>query len=161
VREYKHPDDALRRERAARRAEPAQAPADAMLALQRSAGNRAVSGMLARDKAGEKAPEDTATSTTTQLGDLGVIPLDSASWDANGKEVHIIFGQGPIVSAFMNAFAKGRPLDPAWVSSPVAKSTMTGALIASANVSGESEGKAGLVSATINFEKVEHDFVKR
>ena len=132
-----------------------------MLALQRSAGNRAVSGMLARDKTGEKAPEDTATSVTTQLGDLGVIPLDSASWDANGKEVHIIFGQGPIVTAFMQAFTAGRPLNPAWVSSPVAKSTLTGALISSAHVSGESGGKSGLVSATINFEKVEHDFVKK
>jgi hypothetical protein len=58
----------------ARRADPA--PAAAMLALRRSAGNRAVSGMLARDK-DEKAPDDTATATntTSQLGDLGVIPL--------------------------------------------------------------------------------------
>lgn len=143
-------DEAQRR---GRRSDPAEAPpTDAVLALQRTAGNRAVTGMLARDK----APQDTATSTTSQLGDLGVVPLDAASWDANGKEVHIVFGQSEIVTKFMHAYTEGRALDPAWISSPVAKSTLTGALISQAQLS----ERTGLVSASLNFEKVEHDFVK-
>jgi hypothetical protein len=116
--------------------------------------------MLARDK-DPKAPDDNATSVTSQLGDLGVIPLDSARWDANGKDIHIVFGQGPIATEFMQAYTEARPLNPAWVSTPAAKSTMTGALIAQASLSGPGGGKDGLVSATINFEKVEHAFVKR
>jgi hypothetical protein len=57
--------------------------------------------------------------------------------------------------------SSARPLDPAWVSTPAAKSTMSGALIAQANLSGPSGGKDGLVSATISFEKVQHEIVKR
>lgn len=160
VRRYKADEDAVDRGHHARQADAARAPADRLLDLQRSAGNHAVAGLLARDK-DPRAPDDTATSVTSQLGDLGVIPLDAATWDANGKDVHIVFGQGPIVTGFMEAFRRGRPLDPAWVSTPAAKSTMTGALIAQAHLSGPSGGKDGLVNATINFEKVEHDFVKR
>jgi hypothetical protein len=138
-------------QRAGRAAAPAPAPADAVLALQRGAGNRAVSGILARDP---KAPEDTATNTTCQLGDLGVIPLDSVNWDRNGKEVHIVVRNSPIASAFMQAAATGKLLDPAWVSSPVAKSTLTGALLSNAQLNED------LIAATVNFEKVEHEFLK-
>lgn len=160
MRSYKADEDDVARRHDAPRSAAARAPVDRLLDLQRSAGNHAVAGMLARDK-DPKAPDDNATSVTCELGELGVIPLDSASWDANGKDVHIVFGQGPIATKFMEMFTRGRPLNPAWVSTPAAKSTMTGALIAQAHVSGESGGKDGLVSATINFEKVEHDFVKR
>jgi hypothetical protein len=160
VRSHKADEDALERRHDAPRVAAARAPADALLDLQRSAGNHAVAGLLARDK-DPKAPDDNATSITSQLGDLGVVPLDAANWDANGKDVHIVFGQGPIATRFMQAFTRGRPLDPAWVSTPAAKSTMTGALIAEAHLSESSGGKDGLVNATINFEKVEHDFVKR
>jgi hypothetical protein len=162
VRRYEqHPHDGVERGHDARRADAARAPADTLLDLQRSAGNHAVAGMLARDKDPKAPDNNNATSITTQLGELGVIPLDSASWDANGKDVHISFGQSPIVSDFMQAFRAGRPLNPAWVSTPAAKSTMTGALIAQAQLSGPSGGEDGRVNATINFEKVEHEFVKR
>jgi hypothetical protein len=132
---------------------PAPPPADALLALQRGAGNRAVTGMLARDK--DKAPEDTATSTTAQLGDIGVIPLDSASWDMPAKEVRIAFIGGRIGAKVMQASAEGKPLDPSWVSSPAAKSTLTGAIISSAQVDGDR------IYAGVSFEKVDHEFVKR
>lgn len=161
MRTHHHPEDSAERERARRRSDAAAAPGDAVLALQRSAGNHAVAGLLARDKT-DAAPEDSATSVTSQLGDLGVIPLDFANWDSNGKDVHIAFADGPITTQFMEAFTKGHALAPAWVSSPVAKSTLTGALIGSAQITGPSGGRRnGLVQATINFEKVDHDFVKR
>jgi hypothetical protein len=162
VREHRHPDEDRRRERAGQPAGAAPAPADALLSLQRAAGNRAVAGMLARDKDDKdnKAPEATATNTTTELGDLGVIALDSARWDANGKDVHIVFAQSSLDAKVMQAVADGRVLKPAWISSPAAKSTLTGAMIATARLAGESTG-AGFVYATVNFETVDHDFVKR
>jgi hypothetical protein len=159
MRAHERQSDDRTRRREERRADAAAAPADAVLALQRSAGNHAVAGMLARDK-DDKPPPD-ATSVTSQLGDLGVIPLDSASWDSDGKNVQIMFADGPLTTRVMDAMVKARPLDPAWISTPAMKSTMTGALIATAQASGPGGGHGGSVQATINFEKVDHDFVKR
>ena len=55
-----------------------------MLGLQRAAGNRAVSALLARQPtptdSGTKAKKDKAATSTLGLGEeIGVIPLDSAN----------------------------------------------------------------------------------
>jgi hypothetical protein len=141
---------------AGERAAAAQPPEDAVLALQRRAGNRAVTAMLARDK----APEASGTNTTMLLGDLGVIALDYASWDANGKEVHIGFLQNPMAPKFMAAAAAGTVLEPAWVSRPGLKSTLTGALISRVEPPGAQDPEPRY-QATVDFEKVDHDFSGR
>jgi hypothetical protein len=63
-------------ERAAR-GEPRSA-AEQVLALQRSAGNQAVSGMLAR---APDTKEKAAAGPTAKVGDIGTIPIDSVSLD--------------------------------------------------------------------------------
>jgi hypothetical protein len=154
---HEHERARQERRRSAVSAEPAVAsqPGDAVLALQRGAGNRAVTAMLARDK----APEDSGTNTTMLLGDLGVIPLDYANWDANGKEVHIGFVQSPISARFMAAAAAGTVLDPAWISRPGLTSTLTDAVIARA-AAPDAQATEPRIEATLNFLKVHHDFSK-
>ena len=70
-------------------APPARTAADDVLALQRSAGNRAVSAMLAREPAPADAKAPAAAATATLSG-IGTIPLLSVNLDA-GRGI-----QGPV-----------------------------------------------------------------
>jgi hypothetical protein len=72
--------------------------------------------------------------------------------------VRLVFPGGPVAAKVMQAAASGRTLDPAWVSSPVAKSTLTGAAISSVQAGSGGEDR---IFATVNFEKVDHEFVRR
>src|SRR5215213_9029496 len=81
---YRH-DDAARDRRSdpggehpARR-EPRSA-AEQVLALQRSAGNQAVSGMLAR---APDTKEKAATGPTAKVGEIGTIPIESVNLDVS------------------------------------------------------------------------------
>ena len=79
---YRHDDAARDRrsgsggEREAPRA-PQTVP-DQVLALQRSAGNQAVSGMLARTP---DTKEKAATGPTAEVGEIGTIPIESVNLD--------------------------------------------------------------------------------
>ena len=69
-----------------------------MLDLQRSAGNRAVSAMLARDPTDAGAAEATpmkdekGATATLGLGDGIVIPIDSYTFRLGNNEVAVMFG---------------------------------------------------------------------
>lgn len=77
----------LRRERAERdrpggerpaHEAPAPAPSDRVLALQRSAGNQAVTALLARSP---DTQEKAAAGPTAKVGDIGTIPIESVNFD--------------------------------------------------------------------------------
>jgi len=109
--ERTRPLDVERSERSAER----QPPALDVLALQRSAGNRAVATMLARDAAPEKM--DTSATGTATLTKVGVIPLLSFSMGGSpplGKpqsEVSFTSKVGPHSDKLMKAFTAGTILD--------------------------------------------------
>ena len=117
-------DERERRPRAEPSARPAEAPGDGVLALQRSAGNRAVAALLARaPDTKEKAPAPEATGSRVTLSDIGTIALESVSWgeqrvksppereeDKSG-EIHLSSVVGSHSPRLLNAATNGTPMD--------------------------------------------------
>jgi hypothetical protein len=111
---------------------PEPSPADAVLDLQRSAGNRAVGAMLARQPAptAPKSSRERAATMTAGLGEkLGVIPIDSFSWGQSGPppiasdgatrgytEVTVNYGPNPIAAEIARAAMEGDNIGDAFVS---------------------------------------------
>jgi hypothetical protein len=150
-------------------------PAERVLALQRSAGNRAVSALLARDgaKPADKAkPEPAAvTGARVSLPGIGTIPLLSVSLGATpgggaigrgeaerqAREVFVSSKVGEHSAGLMRATLDGKPMA-VEVIIPSGKSTvrlkLTGALVSSYNTSGE--GPAAIETWALNFQAIEH-----
>jgi hypothetical protein len=109
------------RERRAPAAEPA--PAERLLAFQRSAGNRAVGALLARSP-NPAAPGDSKATETSgphaTLPGIGTIALLSVSLDADrasgrtakelGNEIAVTSRQGPHSSLLSKAVLDGKPM---------------------------------------------------
>ena len=125
----------MRHDREQRRTDPAAAspreheplPAEAtVLGLQRAAGNRAVSGLLARQPGpGQRKP---STSTLGLGEDIGVIPLESANLgqadqDGNVHEITVIFVGNDLVPKLNEMFLKGAPIEEGFHSSTAMKLT--------------------------------------
>ena len=142
-----------------REAEPQ--PVDTLLALQRSAGNRAVSAMLARQPApadSEAKPKQARAATSTLgLGEeLGVIPLDTATWgqaDEKGRlhELHVSFVHNPAVPALAEAMMKGKSIPEGFYSSRGGKITLSSIVITSLTYSQDLESGELMVSMSVNF----------
>ncbi len=145
---------------APRQAEPQ--PSDAVLALQRAAGNRAVSALLARQPsptAPETKPakrESKAATSTLGLGeDIGVIPLDSASLgqadrDGNVHDLNVTFVNNPAVSQIQAAMLRGKPIPEGFYSSTSMKLTLSNIMITSMIFGDGPEGEQ-TVSLSLNF----------
>jgi type VI protein secretion system component Hcp len=147
------------REEEARRAAPA--PAAELLALQRSAGNRAVTQMLARD--GTKAPPKPAPPTETKgwvvkLPGVGDIPVESVQWSASPgqkgetgpKEIHFTSKQGEHSAALFRASLSGSAVDAEVVltrGNTVVRIKLKDALVSQYSVSG---GDPPMESWTLN-----------
>jgi hypothetical protein len=142
-----------------REAEPLPAEA-AVLGLQRAAGNRAVSSLLARQPAptdsGAKPKQDRAATSTLGLGEvIGVIPLDSASLgqadrDGNVHDLNVMFVNNPAVPLIQEAMLKGKPIPEGFYSSTSMKLTLTDIVITSMTFSDDPEG-GQVVSLSLNF----------
>jgi hypothetical protein len=130
-----------------------QEPVSDVLQLQRSAGNRAVAAMLAR-----QPTEETAATMTAGLGDeIGVIPIDSFGWGTSGgsgstgkghseeHEVSISFGLNAAASAISQAVSEGRHIPAAFISTQ--KMTID---FADVLLSGYSQNDRG-ITVTLNF----------
>jgi hypothetical protein len=130
-------------------------PVADVLQLQRSAGNRAVSSLLARQPSAEK--EKAATMTAGLGDDIGVIPIDSFGWGSTGSpgntgkghsevhEVSITCGLNAAAAAIHQAAAEGRPIPAAFISTQKMTIDFTDVLL-----SGYSESEQGL-TVTLNF----------
>jgi hypothetical protein len=163
---YRH-DDAARDRRSGsgeRKTPPApQTVTDRVLALQRSAGNQAVSGMLARD-----TKEKVATGPTAKVGDIGTIPIESVNLDAGRlggaggtgtkreeppKELTLTSRLGKHSADLQKAAVDGTAMD-VEIRIPHGKTTIVitvkNALISSYHASGESE------SWQLNAQSISH-----
>ena len=145
------------------RREPEAQPADAVLELQRSAGNRAVSALLGRqpaptptDSGGAKPSQSRAATSTLGLGDeIGVIPLDSASLgqadhDGYVHDLHVTFVNNPAVPKLQQMMLNGRPIPEGFYSSTSMKLTLHDIVITSMTFHDDPEG-GQIVSLSINF----------
>jgi hypothetical protein len=174
-------------EREAAQAAPTrQAPADRVLALQSTAGNRAVAAMLARDpdapvQADAKdAPKDKKPAAPSgmhvTLGGLGTIALESATIQGSGpgggsggtgrgrdqerqppREIILSSKLGEHSAALQRALVDGKPMDGEIVLSGV-KIVVKGAVVSSYSTSEAGGGKEPMEAWTINVQSIE--FVK-
>ncbi len=102
--------------------------------LQRAAGNKAVVSLLARDA---DKPDTTgkAPRWTIVLPDpIGVLPLESYSWNGSNEIAATVAGSGADPRLFETA-SNGTPLAVVKLSNPYLEITMTGVVITSLQVS--------------------------
>jgi hypothetical protein len=150
MREHATPEE--QRERRARR--PAAAPPHPLLELQRTAGNRAVAGMLARQPQAEPAEAPAkGGGYTLELGDLGTIPVIALSWEQRRNEVVITSPTGDYLPRLMQAAAQGRPFPVVVLAAPGVRSTMREVIISSVQT-----GSGEVVTFTLNFKEIEHEY---
>src|SRR5215203_1336714 len=148
--------------------------ASELLALQRSAGNRAVAAMLARDsKAPPKPKADKAappkpTGPHVTIEGIGMIPLESFQWGSHQRagghgggqpqvtEMRFSSKIGPHANDLLRATLSGEAHD-AEIVYPTKdgelRIKLKGAIVSSYSVSGE--GKDAIESWTLNFTSVE------
>jgi hypothetical protein len=141
--------------------EPEPLPAEAtVLGLQRSAGNRAVSTLLARQPSPSR---QRASTSTLGLGDvIGVIPLESAQTgeadqDGNIHDLTVTFVGNAVVPKLNEMHAKGTPIDEGFYSSVAMKLTLKGIYITSMTVTDDQEGGGGIVTLTLNCASIVHE----
>ena len=159
----------MRHDREQRRTDPAAAsprepeplPAEAtVLGLQRTAGNRAVSSLLARQPGpGQRKP---STSTLGLGEDIGVIPLESANLgradqDGNLHEITVIFVGNDLVPKLNEMFLKGAAIEEGFYSSTAMKLTLKGIMISGMTVTEDREHGGELVSLTLNCTSIQHE----
>ena len=163
-------------------APPRQAPADRVLALQSTAGNRAVTAMLAREpdapvQADAKSgPKDKKPATPSGphivLGELGAIALESWSISAQRSpgvgrgtgrgrdehptpvEIQLMTKQGAHSSRLAEAAIRGGAFDGEIVLGGGQKIIVKGALVTNYTVT-DAGGKEPLESWTINVQSME------
>ena len=138
-------------------------PADALLALQRSAGNRAVSSLLARQPvptAPKTGPETKKAATmTVGLGEEFVIPVDSMQWDGKTK-VTVIFDTNPATSDLFGAYTDGKRFDTGFASTYSLMSRLTEVFISNMSFSGPGGPDEPLTVMTLEAKTVDHQPVK-
>jgi hypothetical protein len=157
----------------------APAPAEQVLALQRTVGNRAVSAMIARDaKPGQAEPKDAApkggSRATIELAELGKLPLLSYSSGAHqgptggsgvdkaSKDMTLTTKVGQHSAKLMEAAAKGKPFDSAVIDAGFMVIHMKEVFITGVQVSGgggEKDADA-LETWTINYGAIEWKYKK-
>jgi Type VI secretion system effector, Hcp len=170
-RKRSRPDD----ERERRESVAPPAPAHPLLELQRGAGNRAVSSLLARaPDTKEKPKEEAATGSRATLPDIGTIPLISVQFggtqgpgrrrekddekDTSG-EIVVSSRVGKHSTALFKASLDGKPMTVEVVIAGSAGSVrleLKGAMISS--YSAGSGGGEEIETWTLNFKSMEQNF---
>ena len=142
MRERDLAEDPHRRGRGGDETRPPEEPvSESVLALQRAAGNRAVSALLARQPetgggAGTAVPvkEERGSSVTVGLGDGIVIPLESYHWDLKASELSVMFIDNPGSSELAQANVQGKHFATGFLSTLGLKSDMTDVMVSSISV---------------------------
>jgi hypothetical protein len=163
VRDRRLDRDLSREPEAVLREAEAEAAAD-VLALQRTAGNHAVSRMLARQPSPK---EDRAATMTAGLGDdIGVIPIDAFGWPAGNPgavgsgestvhEVTISFESNAAAPAIAQYVAQGRPIPKAFISTQKVTFDLTDVVLSNYQESGHGTSRDGTITVTLNFAGIE------
>jgi hypothetical protein len=150
-----------------------RSPTDAVLELQRGAGNRAVSSLLARaPDTKEKPKEATATGTRATLPDIGTIPLVSVQFAGSphpgrgrgeedekqtGGEIVVSSRAGKHSQQLMKASLEGKPMTVEVViagSEGAIRLELKGAIISSYSTG--SGGGEEIETWPLNFQSMEH-----
>jgi hypothetical protein len=131
-----------------------------MLALQRSAGNQAVSALVARSPAGDKKDSKKATGLRATLSDIGTIQLFSAQLPASGlgrgdrqpplRELHLSSLVGEHTPALVKAAMDGKPME-VEVIFPAMHLKLAGAVVSSYSNSGGGEPES-IENWALNFQ---------
>ena len=136
-----------------------------MLDLQRTAGNRAVSALLARQPAPADAgpePADSRKAATMTVGlgpdDEFVIPIDSMQWDKATRLVVFFGGDNPAIPDLHKAWLDGRRFETGFASTRALMSRLTGVTIESIQFSGA--GGEPYATMILLADAVEHQPVK-
>jgi hypothetical protein len=168
VRRFEH--EPPRKEPATGTRAPEPLPAEsAVLQLQRAAGNRAVSALLARQPtptdSGTKPKQERAATSTLGLGDeIGVIPLDSANLgqadrDGQVQDLHVTFVNNPAVPKIQEAMLKGKPIPEGFYSSTSMKLSLKGIVLTAMTFNEDPEG-GQIVSLSLNFTAMKFEPVR-
>ena len=154
-------------------APPVRTGADDVLALQRSAGNRAVSAVLAREPAPADAKAPPAAAATAMLSGIGTIPLLSVNLDAGRglqgpvgrgadrdaqgpREIVVTSHHGKHSSLLAKAAVSGGPMTvEITMAQGKLKLTLENALISNYSTSGGSEG--AIESWALNFSAMKQE----
>ena len=137
-----------------------------MFDLQRSAGNRAVSAMLARDPtdagAAEAVPmkDEKGATATLGLGDGIVIPIDSYNFRLASNEVAVMFGMNAASAELAAAASRGKGFATAFISTWTMMARMTDVVITSYSSGAGSDGGGDMTTLELNFKSVKHEPVK-
>ena len=154
----RRPDELHRREAGAA---PARPP-ESVLALQRSAGNQAVSALLARSPEPAKPKDEKASGARATLPGIGTIPLLSVSFGGGGnkagsvREIVVSSKVGEHSPKLFKASLDGQPMEVEVVlpsGTSALRLTLKGALVTSYSTSGQDEHATE--SWTLNFESLE------
>jgi hypothetical protein len=146
--------------------EPERPPAESsVLQLQRTAGNRAVSALLARqpapaDAAPKPADSRKAAAMTVGLGadDEFVIPVDSMQWQYDKALVVSFDGENPAFPELHQAWGFGRRFETGFASTHGLMSRLTGVTITSMTYS--TAGDEPVAVMGLLAEDVKHEPVK-
>jgi hypothetical protein len=147
-----------------REAEPLPAEA-AVLGLQHSAGNRAVAALLARQPSPAKAAGERGATMTLGLGeDIGVLPLESASWDPSsrsaGRDLHVTCVLSAATQKVQEAASKGTTIPEGFFSTTGGKALLKGILITGTTTSEGNQSGRPNVSFSLTFDSVEFEPVR-
>jgi len=166
-RHHERGADELERRRSDAIERPSEA-AEAMLALQRSAGNRAVSTLVARAPAGDKKEGEKAEGARATLADIGTIQLLSVSFPVSGPggsereqpsppELVLSSRVGEHTPKLAKAASDGKPMDVEIVmpGKSVVRLKLTGAIVSSYQVTGHGQPDE-IETWTLNSQAIEH-----
>jgi hypothetical protein len=156
----REPDERRRRDSAAAPPRTPE-PLESVLALQRSAGNRAVTSMLAREPTETEAlplSQTKGATATVGFGDDQVIPIDGYTWYLDRNEVGIYFGSAAMSPELTAAAHQGKNFPKAFLSTTKMMARMTDVLITAYSTGGGSDGEA-MTTLTLNFKSVKHEAV--
>jgi hypothetical protein len=140
----------------AARKDGAVAPATGIAAtianLQRSAGNRAVSALLARDEAKEH-PSGVEERTIVMPDPIGTLKLESFS--PKGNDIELVIESSPADAELMKAGTDGKLFDEVTIKYGPLTLTLTSVIISRVSIS-----SGGTISVSLNAAKRHEEYKK-
>jgi hypothetical protein len=127
--------------------------ADTLARLQRSAGNRAVSALIARDDAKEQASE-TDARTVEMPKPIGTLEL--LSFGRDGSNVNVVVSGSAADPLLIQAAAEGRLFDQVTIRHGTLTITLKSVVISHA-----APGSGDTISLSFNFGTYEQDYTKK
>jgi type VI secretion system secreted protein Hcp len=156
---------------------PRRGPRNGVLALQRSAGNRAVGAILARQPGAVEEAKDERTRTSLVMPRIGTIDLESFTWGrqtppqgggpgkASFTEIQVTSKVGEHSPELQRATADGRYFKQVEIfhynaSGAGVRIKLTDVMITSYSLGGSSGDRLPVESWTLSFAAAEHKYIR-